>query len=414
MADQVEDNAREVLHLHIGSAGIEIGKHCWQLYCLEHNLDVDGCTSSEQNPPQCFSSESIADNKKKFRPRALFINFDSNEMDSIKTSNLTNLFDHNQFLLATDFPDSIFDRIRKQIEICDHFQGFMISHSTSGKCSDLTSTILNNLTSEYSNKTILTNSIFGSSVNICHTSNLFKTAHAIIPIENKAMFNLCKHRLNIETPTYLNINRLIAHSWSSITCSMRFDGSILSNLNEFEKTLIPYPTLKLISTYLSPLIPFSSSENIDFKSPSVYDMCIPSFFQSNNSFIQQTTSYKMVLTVSLMSRGENIVPKEIGQKLICDMKKLIRFSDHATTGYRCGINYHRPYIFNDRSDIALTDKQVSMLMNETESSKYLYESILNQYDKCSNEQIEIIEAQNYLQELKANCEEFEKEIVNDN
>ena len=60
----------------------------------------------------------------------------------------------------------------------------------------------------------------------------------------------------------------------------------------------------------------------------------------------------MVLALSLIFRGENIVPKEIGQKLICDMKKWIRCSDRTPTGFRCGINYHCPYIFNDQSDIA--------------------------------------------------------------
>ncbi len=43
------DTAREVLHLQIGSEGIEVGNYCWELYCLEHNLDVNGCLQSESN-----------------------------------------------------------------------------------------------------------------------------------------------------------------------------------------------------------------------------------------------------------------------------------------------------------------------------------------------------------------------------
>jgi len=69
----------EVLHLHIGSGGIDIGNHCWELYCLEHNLDVDECTLSKQNPPQCFFSE---------------LN------DDIKTSKSRNFFSDDQFLLG--------------------------------------------------------------------------------------------------------------------------------------------------------------------------------------------------------------------------------------------------------------------------------------------------------------------------
>ena len=60
-----------------------------------------------------------------------------------------------------DLSDLILNGIRKQIETSDYFQGFIISHSIDGKCSNLISKLLNNLSSEYSKMTILTNSIFG-------------------------------------------------------------------------------------------------------------------------------------------------------------------------------------------------------------------------------------------------------------
>ncbi len=51
-----------------------------------------------------------------------------------------------------------------------------------------------------------------------------------------------------------------------------------------------------------------------------------------------------------------------------------------------------------------------MLTNETATSKYVCEIVLNQYEKSSKEETEIIETQNNLQQLKANYEQFEKEI----
>ncbi len=93
------------------------------------------------------------------------------------------------------------------------------------------------------------------------------------------------------------------------------------------------------------------------------------------------------------------------------MKKWIRFSDRISCGFRCGINYHRPYIFNDQSEIALTDKQVLMLSNEITTSKNLCEIILNQNDKISKDNQEKIEV---LQKLKTNYEELEKEVLADN
>ncbi len=122
----------------------------------------------------------------------------------------------------------------------------------------------------------------------------------------------------------------------------------------------------------------------------------------------------MVLAVCLLFRGENIIPKEIGQKLICHMKQWIRFSDKVSTGFRCAINYHRPYVFNEQSDIAQTDKQVLMLTNETSTSKHLCQMALNQSRKDNQQQTEIIEAKNYLEQFKNNYQQIEKEIIHDN
>ncbi|CAF3910640.1 unnamed protein product [Rotaria sp. Silwood1] len=417
MANDIDTNDREVFQLHIGSAGVEIGHRCWELYCLEHNLAIDGniINKTEQNiPPVCFFSEK---NDNNYRPRALFIDSHSLTIDEIKSSKYRNLYTDDQFHLMTNSYETILDKIRKQIENYENFQGFIISHATYGRCSNFTSELLQKLTSDYPTKSIVTNSVFDSSIDIISMYNLLKCAHVIIPMENKAIFNLCKHRLEIDTPTYTNMNRLIAMCWSHITCSMRFKGCLLADLNEFQTALIPFPNLKMLSSFLAPLIPFSYSTNIDFKSSSVYDMCLPLFSQNHTCFIQQSTPYKSVLATSLLFRGENIIPKEIGQKLIIDMKKWWRFSNSSPTGFKCGINYCRPYIFNNESDLAWTDKQVCAITNETTTSKHLCEIGLNQSDESSKEQnksVEHIEALDYLQGLRKDYQELEREIINAN
>ena len=39
---------REVISLHLGQAGIQIGNACWELYCLEHGIQPDGMMPSEK------------------------------------------------------------------------------------------------------------------------------------------------------------------------------------------------------------------------------------------------------------------------------------------------------------------------------------------------------------------------------
>ena len=33
---------REIISIHIGQAGIQVGNACWELYCLEHGIQQDG------------------------------------------------------------------------------------------------------------------------------------------------------------------------------------------------------------------------------------------------------------------------------------------------------------------------------------------------------------------------------------
>ncbi|KAL9309185.1 putative tubulin [Arabidopsis thaliana] len=31
---------RECISIHIGQAGIQVGNACWELYCLEHGIQI--------------------------------------------------------------------------------------------------------------------------------------------------------------------------------------------------------------------------------------------------------------------------------------------------------------------------------------------------------------------------------------
>lgn len=50
---------REVISIHIGQAGIQVGNACWELYCLEHGIQPDGqvregCNRCPSSPCACF------------------------------------------------------------------------------------------------------------------------------------------------------------------------------------------------------------------------------------------------------------------------------------------------------------------------------------------------------------------------
>lgn len=70
-----------------------------------------------------------------------------------------------------------------------------------------------------------------------------------------SIYDICRRNLGITSPSFTNLNRLIAQVVSSITASLRFDGSLNVDLNEFQTNLVPY-----VSCHVDPVrIPTDNS-----------------------------------------------------------------------------------------------------------------------------------------------------------
>ena len=70
---------REVISVHVGQAGVQIGNACWELYCLEHGIQPDGQMPSDKtigggdDSFNTFFSETGAG---KHVPRAVFVDLE--------------------------------------------------------------------------------------------------------------------------------------------------------------------------------------------------------------------------------------------------------------------------------------------------------------------------------------------------
>merc|ERR1712036_116848 len=47
-----------------------------------------------------------------------------------------------------------------------------------------------------------------------------------IVLDNEAVYDICNRALDLKTPTYDNLNRIIAKTISAMTASLRFDGEL--------------------------------------------------------------------------------------------------------------------------------------------------------------------------------------------
>jgi hypothetical protein len=56
--------------------------------------------------------------------------------------------------------------------------------------------------------------------------SLLEHTDVTIMYDNEALYDICRRNLDIERPTYTNLNRLLAQIISSLTASLRFDGAL--------------------------------------------------------------------------------------------------------------------------------------------------------------------------------------------
>jgi tubulin alpha len=79
-------------------------------------------------------------------------------------------------------------------------------------------------------------------------------------VDNEAIYDICHRCLDVDRPTYMNLNRLIGQIVSSITASLRFDGALNVDLTEFQTNLVPYPRIHFpLVTYAPVLCPDKAS-----------------------------------------------------------------------------------------------------------------------------------------------------------
>lgn len=143
--------------------------------------------------------------------------------------------------LGKEVIDLLLDRIRKAADQCTGLQGFIVFHSFSGGTgSGLSALLLERLKVDYPKKTKLEFAIYPSELlssiivepynSVLCTSTMLDNSEVSFMVDNQAMYDICLRNMDLERPKFSNLNRLIAQAISSVTASMRFEGSLNCDL----------------------------------------------------------------------------------------------------------------------------------------------------------------------------------------
>jgi len=163
---------REVISIHVGQAGCQIGNACWELFCLEHGIQPDGQMPSDKtigggdDAFNTFFSETGAG---KHVPRCVFLDLEPTVIDEVRTGTYRQLFHPEQLIsgkedaannfarghytIGREIVDLCLDRIRKLADNCTGLQGFLVFQAVGGGCgSGLGSLLLERLSVDYGKK----------------------------------------------------------------------------------------------------------------------------------------------------------------------------------------------------------------------------------------------------------------------
>jgi len=381
---------REIISLHIGQAGIQLGNACWELFCLEHGIHPDGqmpsdkTVGTENDAFNTFFSETGAG---KHVPRAVFMDLEPNVIDEVRTGNYRQLYHPEQLLsgkedaannyarghytIGKEMVDLALDRVRRLADSCTGLQGFLVFHSVGGGTgSGLGSLLLERLSVDYGKKSKLGFTIYPSPQvstavvepynSVLSTHSLLEHTDVAVMLDNEAIYDICRRSLDIERPSYTNLNRLVAQVISSLTASLRFDGALNVDINEFQTNLVPYPRIHFM---LSSYTPVLSAEKAHHQQLTVAEIT-NSAFEPANMMAKCDPRHGKFMAVCLMYRGD-VVPKDVNAAVATiKTKRTIQFVDWSPTGFKVGINYQPPTAVAG-GDIAKVQRAVSMISNNS-------------------------------------------------
>ena len=147
---------REIISLHVGQAGIQVGNSCWQLYAIEHGILPDG---SLKNPnaqqhnkkpygDPAFSTFFMETGAGKHVPRCVFLDLEPTVIDCVRNGEYKQLFHPEQLIsgkedaannyarghytIGKEIVDLCLDRIRRLADNCSGLQGFLFFNSVGG------------------------------------------------------------------------------------------------------------------------------------------------------------------------------------------------------------------------------------------------------------------------------------------
>jgi len=378
---------KELLSLHVGQAGVQIGNACWELYCMEHSISSDGYKVTKDDHLDYTTRVFNENYHGKFTPRALMLDLEPTVVDEIRCGAYKGLFKpsllltgkedaannyaRGHYTVGYEIMGSALEAVRKLSEECESLQGFITFHSYGGGTgSGLTTLLFENLSEAYPKKVKMEFGVYPSprvSTAVVEPYNAVLATHQTLAhcdfsflLDNEAVYEVCSRKLAINNPTYTNLNRIMTQIGASVTSSMRLGGPVNVDLSEFQTNLVPFPRIHYAVASYAPIL---SDTMAGYGSFSVKAITEASFARENRTICCDLEK-GLYMACCLLYRGD-VTSQEVKSTIASlRTRQDIHFVDWCPTGFKVGINGVSPTMVPG-GDLFNSPRSLSMVANTT-------------------------------------------------
>lgn len=318
---------REIVQIQVGQCGNQIGMKFWEDISREHGLNTagkyEGTSDLQIERINVYYNEANCG----YIPRALLVDLEPGTMDAVKSGPYGKLFRPDNFLYAqsgasnnwakghytegVELMDAVMDLLRYEAENCDCMQGFQLAHSLGGGTgSGMGTLLLSKINEEYPDRMINTFSVHPSPKvsdtvvepynAVLSISKLIENSNETFCIDNEALYDICVRSMKLYSPSYRDLNRLVAATMSGITTCLRFPGQLNADLRKLAVNMVPFPRLHF---FMSGNAPLRSPTLVDYKAMSVAELT-KELFDAKNMMVACDPRHGKYLTVAAIFRGE--------------------------------------------------------------------------------------------------------------
>ncbi|KAH8066524.1 hypothetical protein JL722_971 [Aureococcus anophagefferens] len=250
---------REIVHIQGGQCGNQIGAKFWEVISDEHGVDPTGTYHGDSDLQleriNVYYNEATGG---RYVPRAILMDLEPGTMDSVRAGPFGQLFRPDNFVFGqtgagnnwakghytegAELIDSVLDVVRKEAESCDCLQGFQLTHSMGGGTGAGMGTPHLQDPRGVPDRVMSTYSVIPSpkvSDTVVEPYNATLSVHQLVEnsdqcftLDNEALYDICFRTLKLTTPTYGDLNHLIAAALCGTTCSLRFPGQLNCDLRK--------------------------------------------------------------------------------------------------------------------------------------------------------------------------------------